>query len=582
MVSDGTNVWVLGEEVGFPANESRLTKLRPSDGAVLGTYGLPISSAGRMLSAAGFLWITAGASVAKVRLSDGVTLATYATQGTAADGMAYDGTYLWVANHGSANISKLRASDGVLMGVYGLPNASQPTDLAIIGTRLYAVGSFQAGGAYTRTISSLNLATGAVLFSSSLGVVPADLDSRSRMFVDGGGVLVIVNNGTVSRFAVNDIAFFDLGSYAVSWASGIVDFVDFDGDYWVSSPDKKIFRIRRTDGTVVAVFERGDDYHVAMAAVGSQLWTVGYTDRKITVLNAAEGSSPEPIELLSSGPGVSVSDTDGTSIFTSVPGADTLVRVGVDLGVVNRSWQTGDQPAGVLVVGSFVWVANSGSDNVMKFRSSDGELMGTYPVGDFPQRLASDGANIWVTNAGSNTVTKLRISDGANQGSFNVGSAPWGIASDGTTVWVSNYLSGNVTRLRASDGEVLGLIPVGAGPSVVKMFGGDLWVLNTNADTVTRVRASDSVTIGTYPTDAKPSDMASDGASVWITHGSNGCLCVTRLRLSDGKRLTILNMSAITYGRSVWTSGISVAAGSPWVAGVTPLAPQTWMTKLGI
>ena len=63
---DGTNIWVAN------SGSNNVTKLRASDGTILGTY----------------------------------------TVGTNPLGICFDGTNIWVANEDSNNVTKLRASDG--------------------------------------------------------------------------------------------------------------------------------------------------------------------------------------------------------------------------------------------------------------------------------------------------------------------------------------------------------------------------------------------------------------------------------------------------------------------------------------
>ena len=56
-------------------------------------------------------------NVTKLRASDGALLGTF-TVGTTPYGVAFDGANIWVANSGSDNVTKLRASDGALLGTF--------------------------------------------------------------------------------------------------------------------------------------------------------------------------------------------------------------------------------------------------------------------------------------------------------------------------------------------------------------------------------------------------------------------------------------------------------------------------------
>ena len=66
------------------------------------------------------IWVTNCGSnnVTKLRASDGAVLGTYAV-GTSPAGIAFDGANIWVANSGSNNVMKLRPSDGAAEDLSG-------------------------------------------------------------------------------------------------------------------------------------------------------------------------------------------------------------------------------------------------------------------------------------------------------------------------------------------------------------------------------------------------------------------------------------------------------------------------------
>jgi hypothetical protein len=86
-------------------------------------------------------------SVSKLRASDGALIGTYNT-GTNPMGLAFDGTHIWTANGGSNSVSKLRASDGALIRTYPWDDLldysgykDRPTDLASDGTHIWVINS---------------------------------------------------------------------------------------------------------------------------------------------------------------------------------------------------------------------------------------------------------------------------------------------------------------------------------------------------------------------------------------------------------------------------------------------------------
>jgi hypothetical protein len=84
------------------------------------------------------IWVTSGAgSVTKLRASDGALLGTFAL-GFIPNGVAFDGANIWVSGQGS--VSKLRASDGTLLGTFAV--AGNPAEMVFDGANIW-VGNFQ-------------------------------------------------------------------------------------------------------------------------------------------------------------------------------------------------------------------------------------------------------------------------------------------------------------------------------------------------------------------------------------------------------------------------------------------------------
>lgn len=132
---DGANVWVVG---------GNLTKLRASDGQVLGTFatgGLGVTFDGANV------WITNGSNtspaVTKVRASDGKVLGTFSLPGVVPFWMAFDGANIWVPTsnaNGNGWVTKLRASDGKNLGNFtvGIPREPWLSMARTSGSRMAA------------------------------------------------------------------------------------------------------------------------------------------------------------------------------------------------------------------------------------------------------------------------------------------------------------------------------------------------------------------------------------------------------------------------------------------------------------
>jgi hypothetical protein len=76
-------------------------------------------------------------TVTKLRSSDGVVLGTFPAGIFPAE-MVFDGANIWVTNQNSTQLVELRASDGALLGTF-LPGGF-PSHLAFDGTNVWATG----------------------------------------------------------------------------------------------------------------------------------------------------------------------------------------------------------------------------------------------------------------------------------------------------------------------------------------------------------------------------------------------------------------------------------------------------------
>jgi hypothetical protein len=79
----------------------------------------------RVASDGANVWVTnfSGRSVTKLRSSDGALLGTFVV-GIKPTGITYDGANMWVTNSGSSSVTELRAGDGAVLGTFAAGQAS--------------------------------------------------------------------------------------------------------------------------------------------------------------------------------------------------------------------------------------------------------------------------------------------------------------------------------------------------------------------------------------------------------------------------------------------------------------------------
>jgi len=277
------------------------------------------------------------------------------------------------------------------------------------------------------------------------------------------------------------------------------------------------------------------------------------------------------INTITVGTNPSVAISNGTYVWVTNGGSNTVSKIQISTGTVVATIAVGTGPAGISIDTNYIWVANldNGSGNtVTKINISTDAVISTITVGTGPIGISSDGTYVWVTNVVSNNVSRITISTSAvttitnaffnrptvinadgtsvwlsNGGlgsgttvsqldsvgnytaTITVGLNPLGINSDGTYVWVANRGGGTgntVTQIDASTGTVIATITVGTGPIGTDSDGTYVWVSNGTSNTVTQINASTGTVIATIPVGTGPSGLHSDGTYVWVPNGGGG------------------------------------------------------------
>ncbi len=248
---DGTNLWVGGI--------SSLSKIQPSDGAVLGNYAV-LKAYGLAYDGAN-LWVTdnADSTVQKVRASDGTTLGTFPV-GAGPVGVAFDGSNVWVADFGDNTVTELRASDGALQNSISVGRL--PYGIAFDGTNIWVTNSTDG------TVTVLLASTGALVNTYAVGASP-----RGLAF-DGTNIWIAnANDNTVSKLLASSGAL--LGTYpAGSTPYGVA----FDGtNIWVVNFPGGVTKLRASDGALLATYSlTGAGNSTGIAFDGANIWATSF------------------------------------------------------------------------------------------------------------------------------------------------------------------------------------------------------------------------------------------------------------------------------------------------------------------
>ena len=257
---DGANIWVAN------FNGNSVTKLRASDGAVLGTFAVGSGPISLAFDGAN-IWVTnfTGNNVSKLRASDGMLLGTF-TVGTHPGGVAFDGANIWVTNLTSNSVTKLRASDGASLGTFAVDH---PSAVAFDGTNIWVTNNGNSS-----KVSKLRASDGALLGSFTVGSAPLGLA------FDGANIWVTSDlSNSVTKLRVSDGAL--LGTFTVgTGATGVA----FDGaSIWVANGiGNTVTKLRVSDGATLGTFNVSSPNGVAFD--GANIWVVNALDDRVSKL----------------------------------------------------------------------------------------------------------------------------------------------------------------------------------------------------------------------------------------------------------------------------------------------------------
>jgi len=215
---------------------------------------------------------------------------------------------------------------------------------------------------------------------------------------------------------------------------------------------------------------------IALRPAGDQAYVafhgVDHTGHTLGVIRADPPALLRQVEL---GPGargpngVALVGASGRVVAANRQTANASV-VNPETSALLAQIPAGDWPDGVIVQGSFGYVANFGNDTVTVFDSASLAVHSTLHVGHEPALFAADPAtgDVYLSLHGSNQAARLR--DAAVAGLFHGIPAPYGLAVDpvGRRLYAANRgTAQTVTVVDLLSGSVVGTIVVGKEPFVL-------------------------------------------------------------------------------------------------------------------
>ncbi|GAA0933121.1 MULTISPECIES: bifunctional YncE family protein/alkaline phosphatase family protein [Streptomyces violaceusniger group] len=259
---------------------------------------------------------------------------------------------------------------------------------------------------------------------------------------------------------------------------------------------------------------------------GKQLWLGqpdGYT---VFTVNADGGvAGPRTVSIPAQGAkhalvGAVAFSADGKTAYSAVNGQNRVVAIDAETGTIKQSWNVGNAPRGMVVVGDKLYVSNEGGRPAKPGEPTINSY-GTQVLAD--QKTAA-------TTSGTVSVIDLAKQDAAVS-SIEVGLHPTAVYAKNGVVFVTNTADNNVSVIDTAKDKVVQTIStqpwakarVGYEPDAVTLTDdGHLLVTLGRANAVAVYKftsAQEPVSyIGLLPTDYFPSEITTSGKEVYVSN----------------------------------------------------------------
>ncbi|MFE9061148.1 alkaline phosphatase family protein [Streptomyces violaceusniger] len=340
----------------------------------------------------------------------------------------------------------------------------------------------------------------------------------SNQYIAPYGDRLVINQGKIMSSSVSPDGTHMAASVTDGGAAlAIVDLKNWKTQQLVSNAASSNPRISSNN-----VGQEGPTY----SPDGKELWLGqpdGYT---VFTVNADGGvSSPRTVGIPAQGSkhalvGAVAFSADGKTAYSAVNGQNRVVSIDAATGTIKQSWNVGNAPRGMVVVGDKLYVSNEGGRPAKPGEPTINSY-GTQVLAD--QKTAA-------TTSGTVSVIDLANQDAAVS-SIEVGLHPTAVYAKNGVVFVTNTADNNVSVIDTAKDKVVQTIStqpwakarVGYEPDAVTLTDdGHLLVTLGRANAVAVYKftsAQEPVSyVGLLPTDYFPSEITTSGNQVYVSN----------------------------------------------------------------
>ncbi|HYS33127.1 MAG TPA: BTAD domain-containing putative transcriptional regulator [Streptosporangiaceae bacterium] len=225
------------------------------------------------------------------------------------------------------------------------------------------------------------------------------------------------------------------------------------------------------------------------------------------------------------------------------------------------------RPGGVADGAGSAWITDT-SDDMLLRANVGGRVLDRIPVGPGPAGVVVGGGEVWVANQLDGTVSEVNPASGTVVATIRVGNGSAAIAAAFGSVWVANVTDGTISRIDAASGQVSATIPLGSAPAGLASGSRGIWAA-TSAGRLVRIDPRAGRISASFAAGSDPAGVAAGGGSVWVA-GSGGT--VRRLDPRTG-RGTLIRLGGALAGIAYGNGALWIAKSSAGV--VVRLDPRT-------
>ncbi|MFE2448326.1 alkaline phosphatase family protein [Streptomyces sp. NPDC059426] len=340
----------------------------------------------------------------------------------------------------------------------------------------------------------------------------------SNQYIAPYGDRLVINQGKIMSSSVSPDGTHMAASVTDGGAAlAIVDLKNWKTQQLVSNAASSNPRISSNN-----VGQEGPTY----SPDGKELW-LGQPDGYTVFTVNADGSvsSPRTVGIPAQGSkhalvGAVAFAADGKTAYSAVNGQNRVVSIDAATGTIKQSWNVGNAPRGMVVVGDKLYVSNEGGRPAKPGEPTINSY-GTQVLAD--QKTAA-------TTSGTVSVIDLANQDAAVS-SIGVGLHPTAVYAKNGVVFVTNTADNNVSVIDTAKDKVVQTIStqpwakarVGYEPDAVTLTDdGHLLVTLGRANAVAVYKftsAQEPVSyVGLLPTDYFPSEITTSGNQVYVSN----------------------------------------------------------------